>query len=326
MPYQQIFGATPLRPPHTDYDILSDKGGKLKSRGKVLYSSDFSTGHDGWQTHFVAAGPRMATSLTSETSYDGSRGLMLSTAEKVYEADTDEAGNMVSCGAFRRMASWGAAENSIVSMSAFIAYRSGKAVTTEPAWQGFGLMLDMQKFDNSSRNFPVIRFNSRFEADWTTSLPPVLLLATGRQLGPGYPTPPFDYVNPPGFITSSYGIVPGSEWCGIGENEEKFNINYMRMTFDRGAYNGLGAYYECQMNQFHADLSYLTPTTGAHAFDRPPGTANPTEPVSSLTRDFRGGLNSGIVLARNTSPTTAAIFPAVATFSGITITTGDVPA
>jgi hypothetical protein len=323
MPFQQIFGATPLRPPHTDYDILADQGGMLKQRGKVLYASNFSTGHDGWQTHFVATEPRMATSLTSETSYDGSRGLMLSTAEKIYE-DTDSDGQMVSCGAFRRMASWGDAEDGIISISAFVAYRSGKAVTTKPAWNNFGVLLDMQKFDNSSRNFPFIKFQSRFEEDWTTSLPPVLVLSTGFQLGPNYPSPPFDYTNPPGYIGGGQRTIVGSEWCGIGENEEKFNINYMRMSFDRTAYDGLGAYYECQMNQFHADLTHLTPQQGAHAFDRPQGTAVATEPLSNITRDYRGGLNGGISLSRSTSPT--GVFPAVATFSGITITTGDVPA
>jgi hypothetical protein len=312
MAFQQIFGATPLRPKHTDFDILSDEGGRLKSRGRVVYASDFSQGHDGWATHFTAGAQRLGVSLSSENSI-GSRGLMMSTAEKPYEA-TDAAGNLNSCGAFRRMGSYGTSESSIVSLSAYVAVRSGGQINSYPSWSTFSIMFDMQRHDNTSRNFPVLYYADRSDPDWTLSQDPILEFNTG--LPPGY-----DPANLPPSIGGGVKTVSGSANTATGENEEKMNVNYMRLTFDRGANGGLGAYYEVQMNHFHADMSYLTPATGACALYQLQG-STPDEIAQNRTRDFRGGFNCGLAVARQHSTT----YPAVAIFAGICVTQNDVPA
>lgn len=284
------------RPPGTEWDILGDEGGKVRSRGRVLSYSTFEDGYDGFATLASAGFQRMPISLSTElAAVHGTTSLKLSTAEKAYAASDITAGadgdSLVAASAYKRMMSY--RETGLISISAFIALRHGGANDFQPVTRNIGIGLDMQKQDNTSRAFPRLFYRGYFAAN-------------------GSGTARLDIQGNSGLLA-----VAGSSNTGPAANENKGNWAYIRLTFDRDANGGLGGYYEAQINHHVFDLTTFGTERGAQT---PQVTAD--RPMT----DFRGGNNAGLFVQRNTDPGTVNQFPAVGFFDAVCVTIGDVKA
>lgn len=297
MTLQSIFERT--RPPGTEWDILSDEGGKIRQRGRVQSFSDFERGYDGFAALYSAGMQRMPISLSTEiAAVHGDTSLKLSTAEKAYESTTDatngaDADSTLTASAYKRLMSF--RETGLISISCYIALRHGGANDTQPVTRSIGIGLDMQKQDNTSRAFPRIFYRSYFLPD-------------------GSGTSRLDVQGNSGLLA-----VTGSTNAGLPSNENKGNFAYLRLTFDRDANNGQGGYYEAQINSKVYDLTTLI-ASGERGAQTPQVTTN--RPLT----DYRGGNNAGLFVQRNTDSGTASQFPAVGFFDAVCVTMGDVKA
>lgn len=227
-----------------------------RDQGVVLYRSDFDAGFDGWIDHFSHSRPMPPISLTTEQSLRGARSLMLSTGEGAYNASAWE-NNIL---AFRRIGLYQAKR--FHSYSGYFAVGSGGFTGTWATWE---LLIDEQKFDNSSRSLYHLRCSSR-------------------------PSPDFNRWE----LTNNAGAsvtIPSSIGKSLGDNENKQGWNYVRLTIDTQANGGLGGYHEAQVNQSVFDLTSLGAGSAADTIQGATGNA---------IDEFSGGLNMGLSITRST--------------------------
>lgn len=225
--------------------------------GDVIYRSDFDSGFDGWIDHWNGFRPLPIVSLTTEMQLRGSRCLMLSTGEDVYSSTAWDN----TCTVFKRLALYRARR--FHSFSAWVAVGVGAYNAT---WLDWEMLLDAQKFDDSSRSLYHLR--------------------TALQ-----PSPDFDRIE----LTDNAGgtvVVPASTHKTTGRNENKQGFNYVRLTVDTQANSGAGGYHEAQVNQSIFDLSGLAGQSAAQA---------PQGGTGQDIDEFNGGLNIGFSVTRNTN-------------------------
>lgn len=144
------------------------------------------------------------------------------------------------------------------SFSAFIAAGSG-GTANEPAWTAWTFGMDIQRTDNSTRGFfkAVHKYD---DASASTSW----------------------------YVSNNSGRlikVPGSESAFTGENENKLNFDYVRLTVDEDANGGTGGYFELQVGAKVFDLRSL----GA-------GRGEQLPQAGDWMADYRAGCNPLIAL------------------------------
>ncbi|MHA3021275.1 hypothetical protein ACXPWS_13575 [Mycobacterium sp. BMJ-28] len=230
--------------------------------GKVLYRSDFDTGFDGWTNHWSGYRPYPIISRTSEICLRGSHSLMLSTGEHASPVSNDVSNG---CSAFKRLARHD--EYRYHHFSAFLALGVGGFTGS---WASFVMMIDTQAWDNSQRSF--------YQLACFYSAPPVY--------------PKFAIVdNSAGWhdITS-----PNSHHRIVGNNDNKQNFFYVRLTVDLQANSGLGGYKELQVGPQVFDLTGVGGQSAA--------TAPQTDGTNYIT-DFNGGFNLGAAITRDPTVT-----------------------
>lgn len=247
----------------TQMDILAAEGGKLRRRGKVLFSDTFS-GVEGefhhWRDHQGARAPKVPVGLSNYPP-----GLLLSTAAVPYEtgrADS-ETSTYKNLSRFR--------DTGVVSFSGFFAHAGSagaSAGSREVAFSSWQLGIDTQTWSTQDGTGATRGFYKLIYSDSSTSNDPAW------------------------YISNDAGdtvIIPGSRGVTAGENEVKWNRNYCRLTVDLSANGGLGGYLEAQINHKVFDLTVL----GAGR-----GMQNPQ--TGSAMASYSGGLNFGISLVRST--------------------------
>lgn len=240
-----------------------DRRDSVRSGGAVLYRSVFDTGMDGWIDHWNGYGPALVISRTSEMCYRGSHSLMLSTGEHP-SPPADDVSSFVA--AFKRLNRHDAYRYH--SVSAYLAVGVGNY---NGAWDSFYLYIDTQRQDNANRSFYQVRCSRYINPNHLTWM---IRGDTGA-------TPEQKMV-----------AVPGSAHSFIGNNENKLNFQYVRLTVDLQANSGAGGYKELQVGNQVFDLSGL-------------GAGSSVEPIQGNTGldidDFAGGFNIGFGLYRNIS-------------------------
>ncbi|MCV7255708.1 hypothetical protein H7J86_26435 [Mycobacterium hackensackense] len=248
-----------------------DLRASVRSGGAVLYQSNFDQGMDGWIDHWGGYAPQLAIGRTSEICHTGSHCLMLSTGEHA-APPADDVSSFVS--AFKRLARH-SDDFRYVSYSAFLAVGIGNY---NGAWESFLMYIDTQKQDNSSRSFYFLRCS--------------------RVLSGTYQGVTLVNEHGPWLIRGDTGAtpeqrmirIPGSAHMHVGDNENKQNFQYVRLTVDLKANAGLGGYKELQVGEHVFDLSTL-------------GAGKSTEPIQGGTGididDFAGGFNIGLGIGRN---------------------------
>lgn len=220
--------AGPSLPLGSEQDITT---GLLAGRGKVIDYCTFENGSlQGWAAqHWDYYSPVVGVSTTTRVSLDG-HCLYMPLADRPIQSGSQ--------GEKRMQGSWGTALKRLVnyqptglkSFSAYIAVGSG-GTANEPAWSAWTFGMDIQRADNSTRGF----FKAVCKYDDTSG-------ATAWHIS-----------NDSGRLIK----VPGSESAFTGENENKLNFDYVRLTIDEDANAGTGGYYELQVGAKTFDLRNL---------------------------------------------------------------------
>lgn len=246
------------------FDVLGSNGGQISKRGKVLFHSSFETGElEGWRQHFNGFEPRPAIGLTSYPVRNGAYAMMIGTGNIPYNSNDRSNGS----GTYRNLSLY--QPSGIVSFSGWTTVRSGIGTQAQStgmpgrAWRSWQLMMDIQRWGNTSRSFPSV---SLIEPSSNTS--------------------------PRWFIrgdNNTYIEIPNSADVFSGENENKFNWDYVRLSWDLDANGGLGGYVELQVNNRIFDLRNLGGGSASH------------EPQQGTPIDsYSGGFNCGLGVERST--------------------------
>ncbi len=246
------------------FDILGKEGGQLAKRGRVLFHDNFETGEiEHWRQHFHGFAPRSAVGLTSYPTRNGRFALQIGTGTIPYNANDISNRNS----ALRNLSQY--REEGVVSFSGWTTLRSGigaqPQATSMPgrAWREFMIAFDIQSWDNTRRSFPKV----------------MLIEPSGSDI-------------PQWYITSNSGsliAIPNSAGAFSGENENKYNFDYWRFTWDMRANAGMGNYLEFQINNRVFDLRGLG---GGAAANTPPQ-------VGAGVDSFAGGFNCALAIERS---------------------------
>lgn len=262
--------STPGLPLGSEQD---NTAGLLAGRGKLVDYCTFDQGSlQGWAAqHWDYYSPVLGISTTTRVSLDG---------HCLYMPLADRPAPVPAAGEKRIQGSTGTALKRLVnyhprglkSFSAFIATGSG-GNANEPAWAAWTFGMDIQRADNSTRGF----FKAVHKYDESTG-------ATVWYLSSD---------------TSRLIKIPGSESAYTGENENKLNFDYVRLTIDEDANGGAGGYYELQVGAKVFDLRGL----GA-------GRGKQEPQAGDWMADYRGGCNPLIAIDQRTVGKAAATQPA----------------
>lgn len=253
--------------------------------GDILYASNFGDNYfDGWRaSHFSSGVPSPPIGLTAYPTHSGKLALQLSTEMRTYDA----ANQGVQCSTFRSLSLY--TQRRYLSYSAFLALGVGGFGNT---WSEFGMMFDIQKVDNSSRSFPWLKIH-----------------ATG--ITNSYSKA--QIVNDAGATVD----IPASAHVWPGDNENKQNLAYLRLTWDLQANSGKGGYKEAQIQNQVFDLTGL----GGGSADHTPQTGELTGQGS--ISEYNGGLNIGLYVLRSSDPTIADQYPATLVADSIILSNHD---
>lgn len=250
--------------------------------GDVLYASNFGQNYfDGWRaSHFGGNQAGMPIGLVSYPTHSSKLALQLSTEMRNYAS-----GNLgTQCATFRGLSIY--TSRRFLSYSAFLA--AGVGGLTQ-SWAEFGMMLDIQKVDNSSRSFPWILLQSAASPTFSKAR---IKDNSGTEID-----------------------IPGTTHLWTGDNENKQNFGYLRLTWDLQANGGLGGYYRAQVQNQVFDLTGLA----GQSADFTPQSAATTG--GGTIEEYNGGLNMGLYITRDTSQTT--IYPATLLADSIVLSAHD---
>lgn len=251
----------------------------IPAASMTLFHDQFDDGLlHGWRpVHFNGDSPGMPISV--ETDYP-MPGLLLATPDTTYRSNA--VGNRVSTwkGISGRFPTTG-----ILSLSALVAVQSAGTGRT---WTNWGLLMDLQNWRDTQRATPA----------W---------LCADQGAWPSRPQ--MQIVDDAGAYHSVTGVtnpvsgstVSSSQYLFAGDNEGKWDINYLRVSYDLGnlftADSGLTSrYYEANLNGYKLDLR-------GQGFGR--GAYNAPQTGSNVA-SFAGGLNIGVQVARTSASTNAA--------------------
>ncbi|GAA3699221.1 hypothetical protein GCM10022377_10290 [Zhihengliuella alba] len=248
-------------------DILSDRGGALHSRGKVVMAENFEDGYGGFNPVFNAGGNPACVPLSIVNLPGMGSALRIGTGPGSGTGYGQQGNAATAIVRLNRPERSGIASVSFMyGLSTEYHYHAPTSVNAPGAFQiGFGL--DTQDPQNANRQF--------FEL-------------LGRPTFPGAPTPSEDraigsrwllrtHRNPSGSPAASAVASLGGTM--IGENENKTNLAYGRITFEYGA---TPRYIEAQMGSQVHDLRGLALPDIVE-----PLQYSDTDPWA----DFRGGFN-----------------------------------
>ncbi|QBX55871.1 hypothetical protein EXE58_10645 [Nocardioides seonyuensis] len=241
-------------------DVLSSESGLLLHRGSILFHSDFSgPSFDGWRDHQGSYSQTPTVGLTRYPIHSGTHSLQLSTGAVPYQPGL--LSNTTST--YRNMSM--VRESGLLSFSGWFAHAGDADVEGSGgmAYSAWGLDLDVQAWDSTSRAF--YHF---------------YVVDTGHPSGsPELALIPNDGWDPV--------VLPDSLHSVAGENEAKWNWNYLRLTVDLSGNGGRGSYVEAQCNHKVFDLRGLR-VDPSHA-----------PQAGSAQASFAGGLNAGVTLGRS---------------------------
>ena len=222
-------------------------------RGKLLFHDTFDDGFNGWRDHYHGAGPAPALSLTSYPVFSGSHSLMIGCAAAPADDYADGWAPGYAAAAFKNLSRY--YDGNLVTFSCYLTHGSDDS---SAALGGFWLMIDTQSWDSTHRSF----FKLQVKRD--SSSGKRTLSISGND--------------------DSWKIVHDGADFLAGDNQNKFNFDWLSLTIDLDANGGKGGYSSCQINNHTFDL------TNAEA-----GTANEPPQTGRTIDSFAGGLNFGVL-------------------------------
>lgn len=220
-------------------------------RGKVLFASDFRRGFEGWRDHYHGNAPANPLSLVD---YPLEGGLMVSTQAKPDSSYATGWYGSANSAAFKNLSRH--IDGGLCSFSTYITHGFD---TGTAALGSFFICIDTQSWDNSRRSF--------------------FKLQCGRNDSTGNRS--WGIIGGPSNSTY-YGIPDTAGNVTSGDNENKYNTDYVRLTVDLTTWK----YVEAQINHRVYPLTGLAPNDEA---PEPPQVGTPAD-------SFAGGLNCGVVV------------------------------
>ena len=246
---------------------------RMPAADMVLFHDDFSDGKmHGWRpTHFGSDVPQSPVSVEQEYPMPG---LFLATGSTPYRSDA-----LANTSSSWKGLSGRFPQTGIVSFGGLFAVQSGGPGSY--AFDTWALAMDIQNFKSTLRGSP----------QWAV-------------IAQTYPSRPqvvlYDETLTQHTVTGLTNPVSGStvsstQYLVAGGNEAKWDINYLRVSYDLGnlftADAGLTAkYYELNINGYRFDLR----TQGHDTSFAPQG--------GTELEDFGGGMNFGVLLSRSATP------------------------
>jgi hypothetical protein len=224
-------------------------------KGKVLFHDTFDDGFNGWRDHYGGFAPCPALSLTAYPVFSGSHALMIGCSAPPDAGYTNGWSGSYNAAAIKNVSRF--YDDGLVTFSCYLAHGTDPSTAS---LGGYMLMFDTQAWSDNKR--------SMFQ------------LTVSRNPGTG---------NRALSITDDNGkpiYVPGVGPSSFaGDNQNKFNFDWMSLTVDLSANRGLGGYHSCQINNRVFDLTQLG---GGHA--------NAAPQAGSAMESFAGGLNFTVVV------------------------------
>lgn len=243
---------------------------------RVLFHDTFEDGlYHGWRPVHMG-GDRPFNPVSVETDYPFA-GLFMATGSGPYRSGAFANGVSTYKGLSGRLPTAG-----VISLAARVAVTSAR--TDELAYDSWTMEMDIQNYTNTQRCAPVFACANPSDGNaprWRIIKDDLSMATVGAADGT---------VNP---VDSSLSGTAATRWLTVGENEQKWNQNYMRVSFDLGDLfttksTPTARYYEMSINGFRFDLR----GEGAGHAGRSPQTGG-------LISPFGGGLNFGFSLYGN---------------------------
>lgn len=259
----------------------------MPKTGRVMFHDDFTDGrYHGWRhTHFGGDVPFNPLSVEQDYPFPG---LFMATAPTPYRAGARAGTVSTYRGLSGRLPTTG-----IVSFSGLFAIQSGGPDAY--SWSGWGLEMDIQNWSDTLRANPQFQCANPSDGSaprWQVKKDDGSFTSIGAATAQPNPANP------------SFSGVSATRGLTAGENEGKWDVNYLRVSFDLGdlftatALPTTARYYEININGYRFDLR----GEGAGRSGRTPQAGN-------ALASFRGGLNFGINLYRDTTASSK-VFPA----------------
>lgn len=220
-------------------------------KGTVLFHDTFDDGFNGWRDHYNGRGPATALSLTSYPVFSGSHALMIGCSAAPDDGYTD-GWTSATASAFKNLSRYYDAR--MVTFSCYIAHGSDESTAS---LGGFSLMIDTQAWDNSKRSFFKMQISRKASGESRT-----LSISNDDE--------------------KWQDVHSGSDLVA-GDNENKFNFDWLSLTVDLDANDGAGGYHSCQVNSRTFDLTKSGGGSASHAPQR-----------GGAMASFAGGLNFGV--------------------------------
>lgn len=224
-------------------------------KGTVLFHDTFDTGFNGWRDHYDSYSPCTALSLTSYPVFSGSHALMIGCSAPPDAEYTNGWSGSNNPAAIKNLSRY--YDGNLVTFSCYLAHGTDASTAS---LGGYMLMIDTQSWDDKKRS--------------------IFQLTVQRNSSTG---------NRALFIADEHGKpeqIPGSGAANFaGDNQNKFNFDWMSLTIDLSANGGSGGYHSCQINNSVFDLTKL------HG-----GSASFAPQAGSPMESFAGGLNFCVVL------------------------------
>ncbi|WP_328351380.1 hypothetical protein OG976_17750 [Mycobacterium sp. NBC_00419] len=221
-------------------------------KGKVLFHDTFDDGFNGWRDHFNGGRPCPPISLTSYPVISGSHALMIGCSAAPADGYAAGWASGTNAAAFKNLSRY--YDDGLVTFSCYLTH--GCEGSPE-ALSSYWLMIDTQLWDSSDRAFFKLMVDRDPKGDRTLSI------ANNSE----------DRVQ----------VRKGSDLFA-GDNENKFNFDWLSLTVDLGANGGLGGYHSCQVNKQTFDLTRLSA-----------GNAKTKPQTGDTEVSFAGGLNFGVL-------------------------------
>jgi hypothetical protein len=224
-------------------------------KGKLLFHDTFDDGFDGWRDHYNATGPAPALSLTSYPVFSGSHALMIGCSAAPDTGYTSGWASGSNAAAIKNLSRY--YDSHLVTFSCYLAHGSNDSTAS---LGGYWLMIDTQFWDNSHRSFYKLMVNRNA----STGNRSLSIADNGNNL----------------VTVEAHGADLFS-----GDNQNKFNFDWISLTVDLSANRGTGGYHSCQVNNRVFDLTRLA------------GQSATTDPqAGSPMESFAGGLNFGVLV------------------------------
>lgn len=266
------------------FDLLGEENGSLlQRRGTAIFHETFDApdAFGGFHNHWSGGAPVAPVGKSNMITWGSRSSLLLSPSRSDRIPETAaRRGTSI----YKRM-SRPLANPGVVSFSAMIAVVGSSSYDIEqPPFSHWGISMDSQRWDNTSRMFPRLNCTNMGDMDpqwgiWSYARPSS---GTPATWGPG------------DRASGGNTPIPGAKGISAGLNERKMNPNYVRLTYDfGGGPDGIGGYVEAQINNRVFDLRGLLPSNRL-----------PWDNVlqGDSLDDFRGGFNFGISVYRRSDP------------------------